>query len=60
MTALEHLRPGDEADLYEVVGHPMRQPDGQVRVPLGWSWSDVGRAAGITKQSAHGRWGGTS
>lgn len=24
----------------------------------GWSWADIGRAAGVTKQTAHERWGG--
>lgn len=29
------------------------------REHIGWTWTDVGRAAGITKQSAHERWGGS-
>ncbi len=27
------------------------------RAELGWTWADVGRAAGITRASAHERWG---
>lgn len=28
------------------------------RDTLGWTWADVGRAAGITRSSAHERWSG--
>lgn len=34
MTALEDLRPGDETDAYEVLAHPTRQADGQIRVSV--------------------------
>lgn len=34
MTTLADLRPGDECEGFEVTGHPVRQPDGEVRVPV--------------------------
>jgi hypothetical protein len=29
------------------------------RADLGWTWADIGRAAGVTRSTAHERWGGT-
>lgn len=34
MKTLSELRPGDESETFEVTGHPIRQPDGEVRVPV--------------------------
>lgn len=33
-TTLDQLRPGDETEGYDVLGHPTRQCDGQIRVPV--------------------------
>lgn len=31
----------------------------EARTRWGWSWADIGRAAGTTRSSAHERWGRT-
>jgi hypothetical protein len=54
---------GDLADLADFLdiaalldaelAHAVRE----MRVRLGWSWADIGTAAGITRQAAQQRWG---
>lgn len=42
-----------QRDLDDAIAYAVREG----RARWGWSWADIGRAAGIKRQSAHERWG---
>ncbi len=54
---------GDPEDLtvmlacHEEMGTTIAEAVRTARAEQGWTWADVGRAAGTTRSSAHERWG---